>query len=112
MHLFRLTPAICAGYQEPGCGHCGRLETAQMNQVWIYPASNGCVYHGIFLGFSDFGGTDISYRFHRLDDQGLPIAFTSADGKHQGIRLDIVSGSSLKRAQRVGAVEIGQAFKR
>jgi hypothetical protein len=78
-----------------------------MLQVWAYPASNGCVYHGIFTGFSDFGGTDVSYRFHRLGDNGLPITFDNG-----GIRLDIVSGSSLKRANRIGAVKQGEPFKR
>jgi hypothetical protein len=47
----------------------------------------------------------VSYHLHRLDDDGLPIKFDNG-----GVRLDIVSGSSLKRAKRVGAVEPGQPF--
>jgi hypothetical protein len=75
--------------------------------VWCYTASNGCTYYGIFKSFYDRGGTDVSYHFHRLGDDGLPIVFDNG-----GIRLDIVSGSSLKNAKRVGTVKQGEAFKR
>jgi hypothetical protein len=74
----------------------------KMLQVWVYPTSQGTVEYGVMLGFSDFGGTDITYRFHRLGKDGLPITFDNG-----GIRLDCVSGSSLKRSQRVGATPSG-----
>jgi hypothetical protein len=78
-----------------------------MLQVWCYQASRGTVEYGVFTGFSDFGGTDITYRFHRLGNDGLPITYPNG-----GIALDCVSGSSLKAAKRIGAVKPGEAFQR
>ena len=76
-----------------------------MRQVWKYETSNGWQY-GLFQGYSDHGGTDITYRFHRLGADGLPICFDNG-----GIRLDCVSGSRLKAAERVGATKEGEAYK-
>ena len=76
-----------------------------MRQVWAYTSSAGTAEYGLFMGFSDFGGTDVTYRFHRLGPDGLPITFSNG-----GIRMDSVSGSSLKKANRVGAVNDGAAW--
>lgn len=69
----------------------------QTLNVWEYEAEGGVTVRGTMLGFSDHGGTDVSYRFHRLDDTGKPITFDNG-----GIRLDIVSGARLKAARRIG----------
>jgi len=68
--------------------------------VWEYEV-NGVTYRGAMLGFSDRGGTDVSYRFHRLDEVGKPIVFDNG-----GIRLDILSGGPLKAARRIGNTTI------
>ena len=78
-----------------------------MLQVWCYMSSRGTAEYGIFQGYSDFGGTDVTYRFHRLGNDGLPICYDNG-----GIALDCVSGSSLKAAKRVGAVNKGEAWHR
>jgi len=75
-----------------------------MRQVWKYETSQGWFY-GLFKNFSDRGGTDVTYFFHRLGPDGLPIVFENG-----GIRLDCVSGSRLKAAERVGAVKEGEPF--
>ena len=64
--------------------------------VWAYEDATGTPRRGLMTGFNDFGGTDISYRFHRLGDDDKPIRFEEG-----GIMLDVVSGERLKRAQRV-----------
>lgn len=68
--------------------------------VWEYEIY-GVTYRGAMLGFSDRGGTDVSYRFHRLGDDGRPIIFDNG-----GIRLDILSGAPLKAARRIGNREL------
>ena len=78
-----------------------------MLQVWSYMASDGAAYYGVMVGFSDFGGTDVTYRFHRFGDDGLPITFSNG-----GIRLDCVGGYNLKNAQRVGATHKGAPWFR
>jgi len=50
--------------------------------VWEYQDRVGVWQQGMFIGFHDFGGTDVTYRFKR------------ADGT-----LDLVSGSRLKAAR-------------
>lgn len=70
-----------------------------MRQVWEYMASNNTTQRGLFVKFSDLGGTDITYYFHRLGDDGLVIKY-QRDGRH----LDCVNGARLKLAHRVGAV--------
>ena len=64
--------------------------------VWEYEVSD-VTYRGAMLGFSDHGGTDVSYRFHRLGDDGRPITFDNG-----GIRMDVLSGAPLKAARRIG----------
>lgn len=74
-----------------------------MLNVWEYEIAGGVTVRGAMLGFSDRGGSDVSYRFHRLDDSGIPITFDNG-----GIRLDILSGAPLKAARRIGNREAGQ----
>lgn len=64
--------------------------------MWEYKDAVGVTRRGIFLGYSDFGGTDVSYRFHRLDENEQPIRYDNG-----GIHLDVVSGSRLKEAKRI-----------
>jgi hypothetical protein len=69
----------------------------QTLNVWEYEITGGATVRGAMLGFSDRGGTDVSYRFHRLDDDGRPICFDNG-----GIRMDVLSGAPLKAARRIG----------
>lgn len=78
-----------------------------MLQVWEYETATGVTVRGAMAGHSDFGGADISYRFHRLDDSGRVI-----ETQNGGHLLDIVSGSRLKAANRIGAMPFGGAFER
>lgn len=77
-----------------------------MKQIWTYQDAMGVQRFGAMAGFSDFGGTDVTYRFHRLDDSGRVIEYDNG-----GRCLDCVSGSRLKAAKRVGAVKPGGAFQ-
>jgi hypothetical protein len=52
---------------------------------WRYTDAAGVDRTGAMEGFSDFGGTDVTYRFRQ--DNGA---------------LDLVSGSRLKAARRLG----------
>ena len=65
--------------------------------VWEYETTAGATVRGAMLGYSDHGGTDVSYRFHRLGEDGRPIRYDNG-----GILLDVVSGARLKRARRIG----------
>ena len=65
--------------------------------VWEYQDAIGIVRRGAMLGFSDHGGTDVTYRFHRLDESGEPIRFDNG-----GFQMDCVSGAKLKAAKRIG----------
>jgi len=65
--------------------------------VWQYEDGTGVQRNGAMLGFSDFGGSDITYRYHRLDESGNPIIYANG-----GIALDLVSGYRLKAAKRIG----------
>lgn len=76
-----------------------------MYQVWKYLDATDTERLGIIVRHSDFGGTDISYCFHRLGDDGRVIEFDNG-----GHRLNIVSGPRLKLANRVGAMEPGGSF--
>ncbi len=69
--------------------------------VWEYEVAGGCTVQGAMQGFSDFGGTDVSYRFHRLGDDGRPITYDNG-----GKLLDVVSGYRLKAARRIGNRDI------
>jgi hypothetical protein len=68
-----------------------------MLNVWEYETATSEIVQGAMLGFSDHGGTDVTYRFHRLDGAGRPIRYDNG-----GILMDCVSGSRLKAARRIG----------
>ncbi len=68
--------------------------------VWEYKDATGVKHRGVMMGFSDFGGTDVTYRFHRLDENNTPIVFENG-----GISLDLVSGARLKEARRLWTEE-------
>ena len=70
--------------------------TYQAN-VWEYQDAIGVTRRGAMLGFSDHGGTDVTYRFHRLDESGEPIRYDNG-----GFMMDSVSGYKLKAAKRIG----------
>ena len=71
-----------------------------MRQVWEYTTATGATARGIFLRYSDRGGTDVTYWFHRLADDGVtPITYDNG-----GTLIDGVSGARLKAARRVGAL--------
>ena len=65
-----------------------------MKQVWQYSDATGVERLGAMRGFSDFGGSDITYRFDRIED-----------GKLSG-RLDCVSGARLQAARNVTAANL------
>ena len=69
--------------------------------VWQYEDATGVTRKGAMIKFSDFGGTDVTYWFHRLDEEGKPIVHDNG-----GITLDLVSGARLKAATRIGNVKI------
>lgn len=64
--------------------------------VWEYDDATGVRRRGLMVGYSDFGGTDVTYRFHRLDDANAPVTYPNG-----GILLDLVSGARLKEARRI-----------
>lgn len=70
-----------------------------MRQVWKYRDAMDVEREGIFLRFTDRGGTDVSYYFHRLGADGQPTTYPGG-----GYDLDIVSGARLKLATRVRAI--------
>lgn len=76
-----------------------------MLQIWTYQDAMGVQRFGAMIGFSDFGGTDVPYRFHRLGNDGRVIEFPNG-----GRMLDVVSGARLQAARRVGAIAPGDAF--
>lgn len=65
--------------------------------VWTYADATGVQREGAMVHVTDRGGTDITYWFHRMGEDGKPIAFPNG-----GIQLDLVSGSALKAARRIG----------
>ncbi len=65
--------------------------------VWRYADATGVQRDGAMVHVTDRGGTDITYWFHRIGEDGRPIV--SDNG---GICLDLVSGAALKAAQRIG----------
>jgi hypothetical protein len=77
-----------------------------MLQVWEYETTAGATVRGAMAGFSDFGGGDVVYRFHRLDDAGRVMTFPG-DGR----MTDSLGGARLKAARRIGAMEVGGAFE-
>ena len=70
-----------------------------MLHVWEYKDATGTTRNGVMRGYADRGGTDVSYRFHRLDESGAPIRFDGG-GRH----VDVVSGPALKAARRIGGM--------
>lgn len=76
-----------------------------MLNVWEYQDAIGIPRRGVFLDYKEYSGTDVSYRFHRLDDQGKPIVYLNG-----GRQCDIVSGAKLKAAQRVAGMTLA-AYK-
>jgi len=70
--------------------------------VWQYKDATSVIRKGAMLKFSDRGGTDVTYWFHRLGEDGKPIVHDNG-----GITLDLVSGPRLKAATRIGNVQIG-----
>jgi hypothetical protein len=69
--------------------------------VWQYKDATGVERKGAMLRYSDFGGTDVTYWFHRLNENGVPIVHENG-----GITMDGVSGARLKEAKRIGNVKI------
>lgn len=69
--------------------------------VWEYETATGETVQGAMQGYSDRGGTDVSYRFHRLGADGRPITYANG-----GKLLDVVSGERLKAARRIGNREV------
>lgn len=52
------------------------------NIKWHYPDARGVWHSGEMQGFSDFGGTDVPYRFKNDDDGHLTVRrLSSADCK-------------------------------
>ncbi len=76
-----------------------------MFQVWRYLDATSVWRYGIMLGFTDYGGTDVTYKFHRIGDDGMPIVFDNG-----GRLVDFASGERLKQSNRVGAVRAGEAY--
>jgi hypothetical protein len=70
-----------------------------MLHVWEYQDAAGVTRRGVMRGFTDRGGTDVTYRFHRLDDSGVPIRRPNG-----GRTVDFVGGPALKMAKRVGGM--------
>ena len=70
-----------------------------MMHVWEYQDATGVTRRGVMRGFTDYGGTDVTYRFHRLDNSGAPIRHDNG-----GRTVDLVSGPALKAAKRVGGM--------
>ena len=66
-----------------------------MSAIWEYTDRTGVIRRGHFVRHSDFGGTDVTYTFHRHDENGKPI--TTATGRI----VDLVSGQRLKLARRI-----------
>ena len=77
-----------------------------MLQIWEYNDAAGVRRKGVMRGFTDRGGTDVTYRFNRLDENGNPIVY--ANGGHE---VDLVSGHALKSAKRVGAMPVPSGYK-
>lgn len=72
-----------------------------MLHVWEYKDCTGVVRRGVMRGFTDRGGTDVTYRFHRLDDSGVPIRHDNG-----GRTVDRVNGPALKSARRVAGMTL------
>jgi hypothetical protein len=69
--------------------------------VWEYRDCTGIVRRGVMRGATERGGTDVTYRFHRLDGSGVPIRYENG-----GRCVDMVSGPALKAARRIGGMTL------
>jgi len=58
-------------------------------------------------GQSDYGGTDVTYRFRRLDDDGRRIEYANG-----GFMLDSINGPKARwaKVRRIGAMTPGGQF--
>jgi len=72
-----------------------------MLHVWEYHDTTGVVRQGVMRGATDRGGTDVTYRFHRLDSDGKPIRFENG-----GRCVDLINGPALKSARRIGGMSL------
>lgn len=72
-----------------------------MLHIWEYQDATGKTRRGVMRGFSEFGGTDVTYRFHRLDDDWRPIRHANG-----GACMDLVSGFRLKAAKKIGTMTL------
>lgn len=72
------------------------METEAKPATWEYTDASGVTRRGHFLRHSDYGGTDVTYTFHRLGDDGFPLASPSG-----GRIVDCVAGARLKLARRI-----------
>jgi hypothetical protein len=72
-----------------------------MMHIWEYQCAASVVRRGVMLGFSDRGGTDVTYKFHRLDNAGRPIRYPNG-----GIMADMVSGPRLKLAKHMDTMTL------
>lgn len=70
-----------------------------MMHIWEYQDATGVTRKGVVIGHSDFGGTDVSMKFHRLDDAGKPIRYPNG-----GRAVDVVNGPALKCAKHIGTM--------
>ena len=77
-----------------------------MLSVWKYKDNLSVDCYGIFLKHADFGGTDITYFFHRLGKDGLPIVFDNG-----GKKMDLVSDTRLKQAEHITQIKQNEAFE-
>jgi len=78
-----------------------------MWQVWEYDDATGTMRRGVSAGQSDYGGTDVTYRFHRLDDDGRRIEYANG-----GFMLDFINGPKARwaKVRRIGAMTPGGQF--
>ena len=65
-----------------------------MQQVWEYEDATGATRRGVMLEFSVRGGSDVTYKFHRLGSDGKPVEF-----RNGGRCVDYCSGERLKRTR-------------
>jgi hypothetical protein len=72
-----------------------------MLHIWEYPDATGVTRRGVMRGCVDRGGTDVTYRFHRLDESGAPIRYDNG-----GRCVDLVSGPRTKGARRIGGMTV------
>ena len=74
-----------------------------MLHIWEYQDATGVTRQGVMRGYSDFGGTDVTYKFHRLNNEGKPIRYDNG-----GRDVDLVSGYKLKQAKRIGGMTLAE----